>query len=435
MLPGLSLPVSVTALLAAFRPCFTAPTFETFTGLVAGFLGQTGRRTVCGMLTGAGLSRLWPHDRAHRFFAGARWPVDEVCLVLARLVVSLLVPEGEPVRVVVDDTLFKRSGRKVWAASWFHDGSAKDAKKVGFGNNWVVVGIIVTLPFMTRPVCLPVMAKLVVKRTTSASRLRLAARAARQLAEALPGRTIHVVADAAYAGKELAGLPKNVTWTTRLRKDAALYDLAPPRTGKRGRPALKGKRLPTLAALAKTLTFTETTVQRYRKTETVQIATLTCLWYSVFGPQHVQVILVKEADGFVLALVTTDLTATPTQVVQRYASRWSIEVAIEDAKQLFGVGEAHNRTAEAVRRTVPFALACQTLTILWYATAGHHPDDAAEHRTRAPWYQTKTHPSTADMIAKLRRVFIAARFQAPHPGQPTATEIHTLRLAWATEAA
>jgi putative ABC transport system permease protein len=39
------------------------------TALVCGFLAQTGKRTVCGMLGGAGLSRTWSHDRAHRFFA------------------------------------------------------------------------------------------------------------------------------------------------------------------------------------------------------------------------------------------------------------------------------------------------------------------------------------------------------------------------------
>ncbi|WP_462188162.1 hypothetical protein, partial [Frankia sp. CcWB2] len=51
-----------------FWPCFTAPTFQVFRALACGMLAATGRRTVCGMLVGAGLSRVWPHDRAHRFF-------------------------------------------------------------------------------------------------------------------------------------------------------------------------------------------------------------------------------------------------------------------------------------------------------------------------------------------------------------------------------
>jgi hypothetical protein len=71
----------------------------------------------------------------------------------------------------------------------------------------------------------------------------------------------------------------------------------------------------------------------------------------------------RSASGYDLALVTTDLTASPAQVIERYASRWSIEIAIEDAKQVFGTGQARNRTAAAVRRTVPFQLACQTIAM------------------------------------------------------------------------
>ena len=51
-------------------------------------------------------------------------------------------------------------------------------------------------------------------------------------------------------------------------------------------------------------------------------------------------------------------------------------------------------------------------------------------RTRAPWYHSKTQPSTADMAAKLRRVIIAARFKPSRPDQPTCEEIHAIRLAW-----
>ena len=60
MPPGLTLPASLAGLLGALRPCFTAPSFRTFCGLAAGLAGQVRRRTVCGMLLGAGLARAWP---------------------------------------------------------------------------------------------------------------------------------------------------------------------------------------------------------------------------------------------------------------------------------------------------------------------------------------------------------------------------------------
>jgi hypothetical protein len=160
MLPDVTLPASLALVLGALAPCFTAPSFETFCGLAAGLAGQVRRRTVCGMLLGADLARSWPHDRAHYFFARARWEADELGLAVARLAVLLLVgPEG-PVTVAVDDSLFRRYGRKVHGAGWQHDGSSPDPRKIGFGNCFVTCGIVVTLPMCSRPVCLPVLARL-----------------------------------------------------------------------------------------------------------------------------------------------------------------------------------------------------------------------------------------------------------------------------------
>jgi hypothetical protein len=192
----------------------------------------------------------------------ARSSADDLGLAVAKLVAALLVPTGEPVVVAIDDTLFKRRGKKVWAASWFHDGAAPGSAKTGYGNNWVIAAVVVRLPMISRPVAIPVLAKLVIKTTSSASRLWLARRTTETLAEALPGRRIHVVADSAYAGKELKKLPPPVTWATRLRKDAALYALPHAPTGKRGRPRTKGDRLAALDKLAATTAFTEVTVTR-----------------------------------------------------------------------------------------------------------------------------------------------------------------------------
>ncbi len=434
--PTIAVPASLAGLLGEFRCCFTAPTFATFCALACGFLAQTGRRTVCGMLVGARLSRVWSHHRAHRFFSRARWSAQQVSLVLARLVVALLVPDGQPVTVAIDDTLFHRRGPKVHAASWFHDGSSSSKRAVGYGNNWVIAAIVVRLPFLDRPVALPAGFALVCKGVDD-SRLVLARRLVEQLAVALPSRAIDVVADSAYAGKALRGLSNSITWTTRLRSNAALYQLAPPRTARRGRPRLKGQRLPALAQLADGAVFTATVVHRYGHTSTVQTSVLRCLWYGVLGPRQVQVVLVRDRNtiGYGIALLSTDLTTNPAQIVERYASRWSIEVAIEDAKQTTGCGQARNRLPAAVTRTVPFELVISTLAICWYAVAGHQPGDVTAVRQLAPWYRSKTQPSVADMIAKLRRVIIVAQFQREHPEPVSPREISILRLAWADAAA
>jgi hypothetical protein len=156
MLPALTLPASLAVLLETFRSCFTAPTFGTFQALVAGLVAQTGRRTVCGMLLGAGLSRLLPHDRFHRFFSRAVWSADELGLGAARLIVTRLLPAAAEIEVAVDDSLFRRRGRTVHGAFWTHDGS-QPGNVTARGNRWVICGIVVRLPFSSRRWCLPVL--------------------------------------------------------------------------------------------------------------------------------------------------------------------------------------------------------------------------------------------------------------------------------------
>ena len=121
MRPGPTAPCSLAGLLAEFRPCFTAPTFQTFIGLVVGLIAQTRRRTVCGVLTGAGLDQVWHHSRAHRLFTNARWSGDAIGLALADLIVARLLPTGAALTIAVDDTLFKRSGKKVFGVAWHHE--------------------------------------------------------------------------------------------------------------------------------------------------------------------------------------------------------------------------------------------------------------------------------------------------------------------------
>src|SRR5262244_2704252 len=414
MLPEPTLPASFAALLGALRPCFTARSFRTFCGLAAGLAGQARRRTVVGMLLGAGLARAWPHDRAHYFFARARWEAGELGLAAAQLVVLLLVAPGAPLLVAVDDSLFRRSGRRVHGAGWQHDGSAPSRGKLGFGTCFVTARIVVALPFCTRPVCLPVLARLVLP----GKKVAVAVALVTQLAAAFPGRAIHVVADAAYHGPALKQLPASVTWTTRLPANAVLSALAPPRLpGERGRPCLKGLRLGTPAELAAAATWTPVTVRIYGRSHRTDLAARTCLWYGCLHTRTVRVILARNHDS-VLALVTTDPATPAARLIERYAARWSIEQAFADARNIPGAGEARNRTRRAVERTVPFALIVSTLVVTWYARHGHPRHTLTARRHDQPWYTTKAEPAFEDMLTQLRRTMIAARISGSSSAPP-----------------
>jgi hypothetical protein len=435
MLPGVSLPISLRRLLDAFAGCFTTPTFAVFQAMVVGLVAQTRHRTVCGMLTGAGLATSWSHHRAHRFFSTARWSADQIGLIVFDLVLTHLVSDGADLLVAVDDTAHRRRGKKVHGAGWIHDGSAPSRNKLAFGHRWVVVGIIVQVPFLSRPICLPVLCRRWQGKGT-ASTVELAAQMITIIAARVPHRLVHVVADAAYHGGCLRDLPAGVSWTTRLPRNAVLYQRAPAPTGRRGRPRLKGDRIGTPAQAAATGEWRTVSVARYGRADTVSIATLDCLWYGVFGPLPVRMVLVRDRpDAPMLALITTDLCVTAAELVGRYAARWAIEVTFFDTRQILGVGQARNRTAQAVTRTWAFGMYVYTIVVIWYAISGHRSQIVADRRIHAPWYLSKTDPSFTDMLTALRRTLITARFMGSRPAQPTNAEIRQVQRAWALAAA
>ncbi len=323
-MPGL--PGSLAALLSLLAPAFTAPSFETFCFLVVGFLARVGEQTVTGMLQAARRERVWHHSRAHAFFSRARWSVDELGLLLLDLLVATLVPAGAPLRLAVDDSLFGRTGRKVYGAYYHYDATAPAGagRQIGFGNNRVVLALIVRLPVLERAIGLPVLFRLWRPAPRVKSR-RAGVQArrrrpdpgypskpelARQLVDLIcaryPARALELLGDSAYATGALAGLPARVTTTARPKANAALYGLKPPPTGKRGRPALRGKRLPSLKAIADdpATSWQQTSVGGGGKTETVCCHSLVCLWYGVFGQRPVRVVIVrdpKRRDGYDIA--------------------------------------------------------------------------------------------------------------------------------------
>jgi hypothetical protein len=206
-----------------------------------------------------------------------------------------------------------------------------------------------------------------------------------RLAGAFPGRAVHVVADAHYHGPALRDLPGTV-------------------------------------------------VHIYGRDTAEDLAEIRCLWYGCLDVRTVRVILARDAVT-TLALVTTDLAASPAELVQRYAARWSIEQAFTDARHVLGAGEARNRTRRAVERTVPFAMLVHTLVITWYARHGHDPAGIAERRRAQPWYRTKTEPAFEDMLTTLRHVMICARISGSSPAHPEPEQITAVLAAWHAAAA
>ncbi|MGH3172867.1 MAG: transposase, partial [Streptosporangiaceae bacterium] len=291
MLPRASLPIPATwgDLLEELRPVFRCrSTHGLFAMLACGMILAGGRRTVVGMAAAAGMAERW--RRACWFFSGAAWDVDDLGLAVARLIVKYLVAEGAPVTVAVDGTFFARWGKKVAQARWAYNGAAQGGKKIAFGNTWVIGAIVVRLRFCSSPVALPVLFRLWRGKGTP-SQVDLAAEMLKDLAAAFGGRVVHGVGDAAFHGEPLVA--EGATWTTRLPANAVLHGPKPAKTGKRGRPREKGKRLGTCGDIAATAAWQAVTVNVYGKATTVQAATVDALWYGSFKGAAGQVVLVR----------------------------------------------------------------------------------------------------------------------------------------------
>ncbi len=140
--------------------------------------------------------------------------------------------------------------------------------------------------------------------------------------------------------------PTPVTVVTRLRLDAALYEPAPPRRPhQNGRPARKGARLPTLAAVAAdpaTAWRRVTVAAWYGAGERgVEIVSDTAVWYHS-GLPPVPLRWVRDRDPLGTfapqALLCTDPTASPEQILGWFVQRWQVEVTFEEGRRHLGIG-------------------------------------------------------------------------------------------------
>ncbi len=418
---------SLLPLVAQFSTCFTRPSFETFQHIVAGWILCLGRHTVTGVLHASGAVGIKHHTSFHRFFRSAAWHVEGISVWLLGLVLGLL-SQDERLVISIDDTLTRHTGKHIRAAAMHHDPLLSTRAKPVFhwGHVWVVLAVVVRVPQWKKTFALPVMVRLYRSKKLCAKEERpfrkkteLAAEMIITLAGYHPERQFLIVADSAFGNASvIKKLPANVHFTGRSRLDAALYDR--PQQRRRGRPRVKGQRLPTPAARAQSgLGWQALKVEVYGRRVTVQVKVFDALWYVVAGGRCLRFVLVRGWPGHDHddVLFSTDLSLSAPDIIMDYCLRWSLEVTFHDAKGKLGLEDPQNRTEQAVERTAPMALWVYSLTVVWYLTVGK--DLPAARLLSLPWYK-KTTPAFSDMLAALRRETWRHRILDPLPLDPRA---------------
>ena len=388
----------------------TAPTFASLTTVLTGWV-FAGRRTVTRMILAAGAAADKHYSSYHRLFSAARWSLDAVGLAVFALIEPWL---GDEVLLGVDDTLCRKRGLKMFGVGMHHDPLLSSRAKTitNWGHSWVVLGVIVELPFRRGHwYFLPLLFRLYLNQKSAAKHRRVY-RTRPELAVEMLGvlcncrktRRFHAIADSAYGGQSvLCFLPANCDLTSRLPKNARLYAAPPERKpGTNGRPRKRGDLLPTpqqmLAERCRRMTLSI-----YGRSQTARMA-----------DQHARVHAAPERPLCVVAVeavkggrgqeafYSTCHEARPEQVIVWYAMRWSVEVANHDSKQHLGFEQPQGWSRRAVERTAPLAMLLYSLIVLWFAGEGHRDWRPLD----CPWYVSKTDPSFADMLATLRKLTI-----------------------------
>ena len=388
----------------------TAPTFASLTTVLTGWVFAS-RRTVTRMILAAGGAAEKHFSSYHRLFSAARWSLDAVGLALFDLLAPFL---GEVVMLGLDDTLCRKRGVKMFGTGMHHDPllSSRGKAITNWGHSWVVLGVIVELPFRGgHYYFLPLLFRLYLNKKSAAKHRRidrtrpeLAVEMLAVLCNHRKNSRFHAVADSAYGGQSvLCCLPKNCDLTSRLLKNARLYDAPPERKkGTHGRPRKRGDLRPTPQKMLADR-CRRVTLKIYGRSETARLADQVARVHA--APERpLRVVAAEAVKGGrgQEAFYSTCSRATAEQVIAWYAMRWSIEVTNHDSKQHLGFEEPQGWTRRSVERTAPLAMLLYSLIVLWFAREGHR----SWRPLVCPWYTSKTAPSFADMLTTLRRLSV-----------------------------
>ncbi len=435
-------------LLQHFTPVFTAPTYNTFVVIVAGWVLSQRHRFITEVIFSGGHVGVGHGARFHRFFSHAACDLDLFSMALARMVVTILAP-GAELLWAVDDTLCRKRGLTLYGAGMHYDPliSSRPKALVSWGHDWVVLCLIVVHPSWapTKVFALPIVARLYIDRqgltkgkkgqgkgkatrprTVKGKRVKATATATATATANPDHRTrpelalglIHLVArwfpedeivvlgDSAYGGRSvLSLLPPDVHLISRVHPDGGLYQPAPPRAPKApGRPRKKGDRLPGMAEWAADpkQPWERLDFDQFGLHATLEVEAIRALYYKSGRDRLLTIVLVHDVSGKRpdQMFYCTKLDWTARQVLSAYACRWAIECTFESCKQFLGLEDPANRLPEAVERTAPMAMFICTIVVVWF----HREGCRSVQFPFRPWYKKKVEPSFADMLTTLRRL-------------------------------
>ena len=403
------------AVLEVLQPGLTAPGWRNLVVLFAGWLRTTDTHSVTEALVVSGVAGKRHHEAFHRFFSRGTWNPDD----LGRQLFGLLLrmhDAGAPIRAVIDDTLAPKKGPHVFGIGSHLDAvrSTKRQLIFCFGHCWVVLAVLVNVPFSRRAFALPLLLRLYRNKKECEKKgqtYRKKTELARELIDVFASwcgpRRIDLTMDSAYCNDTVMNrLPEQIVVYGAMRPDAVLTDAPPPRkAGQAGRARLRGEVLRKPEALAEDgrTKWQSCKALLYGELRTVKFKTCVAQWYRACGTRMLRVVVVKVNTGTLGLRVffCTDLNVDIPALLEGYAGRWSIEVCFRELKQLLGFADSSARKQAAVERTAPFVALIYSVIVIW-ALRSREAIQLAAPPLR-PWYPHKQGLCFADLLRAARR--------------------------------
>src|SRR4030067_2405613 len=297
----------VLFILSWFQEAFSSPSFKLFSSFIVGFiqLGKEGHTSaMVQSLSRSFLSRSL--SSFTRFLGKNTWTMDEV-LATARHTFfhTLKIQAPSIVFLLLDDTIIKKTGKKIPGCGWYKD-HAQNLANV-FGHQWVMAAL-----FYKQSI-LPLGARLYhPKGAKGCGRFQTKITLAKKILQGLRLPVAckpYVLADSWYWCKELALTCRSYGYhmISQLKSNSVVWG--------------KGKRTSVAELASQTSAFREVSVFLYGKNKTLKIAKFIAV-VKGFGP--VAVIVVKEKKKKIRYLVSTNFLLPALEVVKFYAHRRKI---------------------------------------------------------------------------------------------------------------
>jgi hypothetical protein len=424
----------MVALLAAFAPLFSDRTWIKAQTLAIGALLAIGDRTVCAALRVMGLRQERHFTSYHRVLNRDVWSCLAAGQVLLGLIVAV-IPRDWPIVLAADDTVERRSGRRIKARGCYRDPIRSSRKHVVrcFGLKWVALMVLVPVPWSQRVWALPVLTALswpegAGRRRGHKTSIDWARQMVLQVRRWLPGRELILVTDGGFAAVELARACQRhrVTMVCRLRLDAALYHPPGPQVpGKRGPKPKKGPRQRRLTEWARRgdTPWEPIEVEWYGGQCKAMLAfSRAALWHRRgLDPVAIRFVLARDPEGQQsdAAYFCTDERALPAEILKYVVQRWSMEVTFEEARAHLGLETQRQWSDLAIARTTPVLLGLFSVATL-AALRCHEAGLLSAERTA--WY-AKEVPTFSDCLRLIRGRIWQARISGTSDGGAEVIEL------------